>query len=136
MSLNKAILEGNVGRDPEVKHLDDGKIKASFSLATTRSRKDKDGNRNSDWHKIITWGKTAELVEKYVKKGTQLTVVGEINYREFIDKEGVKKDITEIICPEIIFSGHRPSSSPNSQKSDQENSQNNPGSQIDDDLPF
>jgi single-strand DNA-binding protein len=108
--MNKAILHGNVGKDPDVKHLESGKCVAKFSLATTRTYKDKDGNRQSDWHNIIAWGKIAELCEKFVKKGSSLIVVGEINYREYIDRDGVKRNVTEIVCSEIHFAGKKESS--------------------------
>lgn len=107
--MNKAILEGFTGKDPEVKHLDSGKVVAKFSLATTSRRKDKDGKKISDWHNVVCWDKLAELVEKYVKKGSELIIEGEISYRDYTDKEGVKKYFTEIICNGLYFVGKKDS---------------------------
>lgn len=107
--MNKAILYGNVGKDPEVKTFEGGKKKASFSLATTRSFKDKDGNRLTDWHRIVAWGSTADLIEKFIKKGSSLIVEGEIQYRKYTDKDGAEKDITEINCNQVHFTGKKES---------------------------
>ena len=97
MSINKVILSGNVGGDPDVKNLESGKKLAKFSLATTDKNKDK----TTQWHSIIVWEKLAEIVEKYVKKGNYITVIGSISYRDYTDKEGVKKYFTEINAYEI-----------------------------------
>ena len=91
MSINKIILSGNVGKDPEVKNLESGKKIAKFSLATTDKNKDK----TTQWHYIIVWEKLAEIVEKYVKKGSYLTIIGSVSYREY-EKDGVTKYFTEI----------------------------------------
>ncbi|MFA5727407.1 MAG: single-stranded DNA-binding protein [Saccharofermentanaceae bacterium] len=101
--MNKAILHGNTGKDPEIKITDSGKKVARFSLATKSFRKDKDDKNVSDWHNLIFWDKLAELCEKYVKKGSELIVEGEIQYRDYTNKEGVKKYITEIVCHSLEF---------------------------------
>lgn len=96
MSINKIFLSGNVGGDPDVKTLESGKKLAKFSLATTDKNKDK----TTQWHNIIVWEKLAEIVEKYVKKGNYITVIGSISYREY-EKDGVKKYFTEVNAYEI-----------------------------------
>lgn len=103
--MNKAILHGNCGNDPVIRMTETGKKTASFSLATTRNFKDKNGNRPTDWHRIVAWEKTAELIEKFIKKGSSLIVEGEIQYREYTDKDGIKRNITEINCSQIHFTG-------------------------------
>jgi single-strand DNA-binding protein len=104
--MNKVVLHGNVGKDPEVKLVGEKKV-AKFSLATQSFRKDKDGKRISDWHNLIFWDKLAELCEKYIKKGSELIVEGEISYRDYTDKEGVKKYFTEIVCHSLEFCGKK-----------------------------
>jgi single-strand DNA-binding protein len=105
--MNKVTLHGFAGKDPEIKTLDSGKKIAKFSLATQSYRKDKDGNKVTDWHSLVLWEKLADLCEKYVKKGSELVVEGEISYRDYTDKEGVKKYFTEIICNSLEFCGKK-----------------------------
>ena len=105
--MNKVILHGFTGKDPEIKTLESGKKIAKFSIATTSFRKDTDGKKLSDWHSLIFWDKLADLCEKYVKKGTELIVEGEITYRDYTDKDGVKKYFTEIICHSLEFCGKK-----------------------------
>lgn len=105
--MNKWTGHGFTGKDPEVKTLESGKKIAKFTLATTSYRKDKDGNKITEWHSIIAWEKLAELCEKYIKKGSELIVEGEISYRDYTDKDGVKKYFTEIICNGIEFCGKK-----------------------------
>jgi len=109
MGVNKVILVGNVGRDPEVRTLSSGTRLAKFSLATTDHRsKDQDGNPRTEWHNIIAWAYLAEFCEKWVKKGTQLYVEGSIRYDTY-EKDGVKKYFTEINAREIQFVGPKQS---------------------------
>jgi single-strand DNA-binding protein len=105
--MNKVILHGFTGKDPEIKTLESGKKIAKFSLATTSFRKDADGKKLSDWHSLIFWEKLADLCEKYVKKGSELIVEGEITYRNYVDKDGATKYFTEIICNGIEFCGKK-----------------------------
>lgn len=107
MSKNLVVLIGRVGKDPEIKRSDSGKTIATFSFVTSEKYTDKNGEKieNSQWHNIVIWGKLAEVVEKYVKKGDQLSIDGKINYRTYDDKDGNKKYITEIICNELIMLG-------------------------------
>lgn len=105
--MNKWTGHGFTGKDSDVKTLESGKKIAKFTLATQSYRKDKDGNKITEWHTIIAWEKLAELCEKYVKKGTELIVEGEISYRDYTDKDGTKKYFTEIICNGIEFCGKK-----------------------------
>lgn len=108
--MNKAILIGNLGKDPEVKTLDGGNKLAKFVLATSYTYKDKAGEKVSEttWHNILVWGKMADVVEKYMKKGDKVSVVGRIVNRSYTDKEGVKKYTTEINCDEFeMLSGKK-----------------------------
>lgn len=108
MSLNLTVLHGNIGNNPEVKHLESGKVVAKFSLATTRRNKDK----TTDWHTIIVWDKLAELCEKYLKKGSEIVIEGEIQYRNYEDKDGKKVYLTEIIAHQIDFAGGKKEEKP------------------------
>ena len=98
--VNKVILIGNVGKDPEVRRLDSGAVVARFSLATSERYKDKDGNQqeNTEWHNVIVWRQLAEIAEKYVKKGTKLYIEGKVTYRKYTDTNGVEKYITDIVA--------------------------------------
>lgn len=105
--MNKVQLHGFTGKDPEIRTLESGKKIAKFSFATSESYKDLKGERctHTEWHSIIIWDKLAELCEKYIKKGSELILEGKISYRDYTDKEGVKKYFTEIICNSIEFCG-------------------------------
>jgi single-strand DNA-binding protein len=107
--MNKVFLYGNIGKDPDVRTTESGKKVAKFSLATSSFRKDKDGNKITEWHNIVVWDKLAELAEKYIKKGSSLIVDGEISYRTYTDKDGVTKHFTEIICSNMHFTGKKES---------------------------
>ena len=103
MSLNKAMLIGNVGRDPEVRYLDgnSGQAKvATFTLATTERYRDRNGEtrENTEWHNIVAWRNTADVVERFVKKGTQVYIEGRIRTRSWDDQSGNKRYTTEIIA--------------------------------------
>lgn len=109
MSVNKAILVGNVGNDPEVRHLEGGTPVANFSLATSETYNSKSGERvtQTEWHNIVVWRGLAEVVEKYVKKGSQLYIEGRIRTRSWDDKEGNKRYTTEIVCDTMQMLGKR-----------------------------
>lgn len=98
--VNKVILIGNLGKDPELKYLEGNIARASFSLATSEAYKDKSGNRidHTEWHNIVMWRNNAENAEKYLKKGTQIYLEGKIQTRQWTDKEGQKRNVTEIIA--------------------------------------
>jgi len=108
MSINKVILVGNVGRDPEIRHLDKGVAVARFSLATTENYTSKTGEKvsNTEWHNIVAWRGLAEVVEKYVKKGSQLYIEGRLRTRDY-DKDGVKHYATEINADTMQLLGKR-----------------------------
>jgi single-strand DNA-binding protein len=101
--MNKAILYGNVGKDPDVKHLDGGKTVCKFSLATTSFGKEK----TTTWHNIVMWDKLAEVAEKWVKKGSSLIIEGEISNRSYQNKEGQTVYTSEIIAREMHFVGKK-----------------------------
>lgn len=106
---NKVQLIGNVGKEPEIVNLESGKKLAKFSVATNESYKNGNGERITDtqWHNVIAWGKTAELVEKYVNKGKEVGVEGKLTSRSWDDKDGAKRYITEVVCNELLLLGQK-----------------------------
>ena len=104
MSINKVILVGHVGKDPVVRYFDKGVAKASFSLATSESYTNQQGETitSTEWHNIVLWRSLAEVAEKTVKKGTQVYIVGKIKTRSYVDKDGVNKYITEILADTML----------------------------------
>jgi single-strand DNA-binding protein len=108
-SLNKAIIIGNLGSDPEVRTTGGGSRVAQFSVATSRRWTTNSGEQQekTEWHRIVCWGKLADVVEKYLKKGQQVYVEGEIQYRQYEDKDGVTKYSTEINARELMMLGGR-----------------------------
>jgi len=112
--MNRVTLHGFTGKDPEIKTLESGKKIAKFTFATSESHKDSTGNKQTttEWHSCIVWDKLADLCEKYVKKGSELILEGKITYRDYTDKEGVKKYFTEIVCNGIEFCGSKKESTP------------------------
>lgn len=106
--VNKVILLGRLGKDPEVKSFDGGNKIANFSIATTEKHKDKDGNmvENTDWHNIIIkFTKQAEVAEKYLKKGMLIYIEGKLKNRSLDNKDGVKQHVTEISCDNFQMLG-------------------------------
>lgn len=99
MSVNRVYLIGNVGRDPEVRYLESGTAVSKFSLATSETYKNRNGEKitNTEWHNIVLWRGLAEMSEKYITKGMQIFVEGKITTRTWDDKEGNKRYTTEII---------------------------------------
>jgi len=104
---NKVQLIGHVGNDPEILNLESGKKLAKFSIATNESYKNSKGEKITDtqWHNIVAWGKTAELIETYVPKGKEIGIEGKLTSRSYEDKDGVKKYITEVVCSELLLMG-------------------------------
>lgn len=100
MSVNRAILVGRLGRDPETRHTGAGQSVCNFSLATDESFKDKSGERRkrTEWHKIVVWGKQAEIAQQYLKKGSLVYLEGRIQSREWTDKENEKRTALEIVA--------------------------------------
>jgi len=109
MSVNKVILVGNVGKDPETRHLEGGNTVSKFSLATSEVYKNKDGEKitNTEWHNIVLWRGLAEIAEKYVKKGSQLYIEGRIRTRNYTDQDNNTRYITEIIGDVMQMLGKR-----------------------------
>ena len=148
MSVNKVILVGNVGKDPEVRHLDSGVAVANFPLATSESYTAKNGDKvtTTEWHNIVLWRGLADVAEKYVTKGRQLYIEGRIRTRSYDDKDGNKKYITEIYGDVMQMLGNRDSNqsddtggSPASSAGNQTNNVKEPDIDVpegDDDLPF
>ncbi len=104
---NKVQLIGNLGNDPEIINLESGKTLAKFSIATNESYKNAKGEKVTDtqWHNIVAWGKTAEIIEKYVTKGKEVAIEGKLISRSYETKEGEKRYITEVVCNEILMLG-------------------------------
>ena len=128
--VNKVILVGNLGKDPEVRYLDNGVAVANFSLATTESYKNKQGERVSqtEWHNIVLWRGLAEVAEKYLKKGSSIYVEGRIKNRKWEDKDGNTRYNTEILGDNMTMLGAKPSLEDTSIKTNTQ--------ETNDDLPF
>jgi single-strand DNA-binding protein len=105
--INKVILIGNLGKDPDIMRLESGVKKASFSLATTEVYKNKEGAKteHTEWHNIVLWRGLAEVAENYLKKGNTVYIEGRIRRREYEDKEGQKRSITEILGDTMTMLG-------------------------------
>ena len=103
--INKVILIGHLGKDPEIKYLEGNIAKLSFSLATSEIFKDKNGNKSEhvEWHNLVFWRNLAENGNKILRKGMQIYVEGKLKTREWIDREGIKKNITEIIGETFVL---------------------------------
>jgi single-strand DNA-binding protein len=109
MSVNKVILVGRLGRDPETRFTAGGQAVANFSVATDESYKDRNGERQkrTEWHKIVVWGKQAEIAQQYLKKGSLVFIEGRIQSREWQDKEGQKRTSFEIVANNFRMLGGR-----------------------------
>jgi len=109
MSVNKVILVGRLGRDPETRFTGSGQAVCNFSMATDETYKDRSGERQkrTEWHKIVVWGKQAEIAQQYLKKGSLLYLEGRIQSREWNDKEGQKRTSFEIVASNFRMLGSR-----------------------------
>jgi single-strand DNA-binding protein len=107
--VNRVILLGNLGKTTEVRHLENGRTKASFSLATNEVYKNKEGQKvtNTDWHNIVLWTPLAEIAEKYLKKGKQVYLEGKLTNRSYTDQEGQVKYITEVVGQHRVLLGNQ-----------------------------
>jgi single-strand DNA-binding protein len=107
--VNKVILLGNLGKDPELSYLPSGQSVAKFSLATSRKYKDKSGELKdeTEWHNIVAWGKLGEIAAQYLKKGRQAYVEGRIRSRNWEDREGKQRTTVEIVADEVVMVGAR-----------------------------
>ncbi|MBY0267197.1 MAG: single-stranded DNA-binding protein [Burkholderiales bacterium] len=109
-SVNKVILVGNLGRDPEVRYMPSGDAMANLNLATTDSWKDKksgDKQEKTEWHRVVMFGKTAEIAGEYLKKGSQVYIEGRLQTRKWTDKEGQERYTTEIVADRMQMLGSR-----------------------------
>jgi len=104
---NKVQLIGNTGNDPEIINLESGKKLAKLTIATNESYKNDKGEKVTDtqWHNVVAWGKTAEIIEKYVTKGKEVAVEGKLTHRSYEDKNGEKRYITEVLAAELLLLG-------------------------------
>ena len=104
---NKVQLIGNLGNDPEIITLESGKKLAKFTIATNESYKNASGEKVTDtqWHNIVAWGKTVEIIEKYVTKGKEVAIEGKLTTRSYENKEGEKRYFTEVVCNELLMLG-------------------------------
>ena len=109
-SLNKVMLIGNLGKDPEVRAIPSGVKVANFSIATTESYTDKNNQKvdKTEWHNIVMWRGLAEVAEKYLKKGNQVFIEGKLTTRSWDDQNGQKKYMTEIVADNMVMLGGRP----------------------------
>jgi single-strand DNA-binding protein len=107
MSLNKVMLIGNLGKDPELRFTPQGRAVARFSLATSESWTDQQGQKQdrTEWHNVVVWGKQAETCGQYLSKGRQVYIEGSVRSRQYDDKEGQKRYITEVIAQRVQFLG-------------------------------
>ncbi len=109
-SVNKVILVGNCGRDPEIRYLPSGGAVANVSIATTSRRKDRNSGEfveETQWHRVTFFERLAEIVGEYVKKGTPIYIEGRLTYRKYTDKDGIEKNATDIIASEMQLLGGR-----------------------------
>lgn len=104
---NKVQLIGNLGNDPEIINLESGKRLAKFTIATNETYKNNKGEKVTDtqWHNVVAWGKTAEIIEKYLTKGKEVAVEGKLTSRSYETKEGEKRYVTEVVCNELLMLG-------------------------------
>jgi single-strand DNA-binding protein len=109
-SVNKVILIGNLGRDPELRYTKDGRAVANFTLATSDRWRDKEGasQERTEWHRIVVWDKQAENCAQYLQKGRSVYIEGRLQTREWEDREGQKRQTTEIVAANVTFLGNRP----------------------------
>lgn len=145
-SLNKVMLLGRLGADPEIKYIPSGQAVSNFNLATSYSWKDDSGNlqTKTDWHRIVVWGKLAETCHEYLKKGSKLYMEGSLQTRQYEDKDGQKRYITEVRMNDMIMldskgSGegyNRSAAATSDQPGNDLDAPATPKSSIDDDLPF
>ena len=104
---NTVQLIGNVGNDPEIKNFDGGKKLANLTISTNESYKNDKGEKveKTEWHRVVAWGNTAEIIEKYVTKGLQIAVEGKLTHRSYDDKNGEKRFVTEVLANEVLLLG-------------------------------
>ena len=137
--VNKVVLIGNTGQDPEVRHLESGVAVANFNLATNETYKDKNGDKvtQTEWHRIVLWRGLAEVAEKFVKKGELLYIEGRLRTRSWDDKDGNKRYTTEVFADTMKMLGKKSDrSSDDQQESAGQREETTVGNVENDDLPF
>ncbi|MBL6963683.1 MAG: single-stranded DNA-binding protein [Bacteroidetes bacterium] len=142
-SVNKVILVGNVGKDPELRTFDSGTTKASFSLATSETYKNREGEKvtNTEWHNLVVWGNLTKVVEQFVRKGSQIYVEGKLTSRSY-ETDGITKYITEVRVNDLVLLGRREDAEARSTQSENTSKPESPAPASDDspaeadDLPF
>jgi single-strand DNA-binding protein len=135
-SVNKVILIGNLGQDPELRYTSAGVAVATFTLATNESWKDQDGNtqERTQWHNLVAWRKLAEICGEYLKKGSRIYAEGRLQYRTYDDKSGVKRYVTEIVLDQMMMLDSRNSAAGSGVQAPAASEE--PGPDKADDLPF
>ena len=136
MSLNKVMLIGNVGKDPEIRHLENGVAVVTLPIATSERFKDRNGDvkEQTEWHNVVFWRNLAEIVEKHVRKGSQVFIEGRLRTRNWEDQSGQKRYATEIVADTMRLLGRRPEGQDNKPVSPV--SPEIDSSEGEDDLPF
>jgi single-strand DNA-binding protein len=136
--VNKAILIGRLGKDPEVRYTPDGAMVTNFNLATDEQWKDKNGEKvqRTEWHKIVTFGKLAEICGNYLVKGKLVFIEGRIQTRSWEDKDGVKRFTTEIVAGNMQMLDSRGQTKADGSSIDATNANSGPGNAPDEDVPF
>tara|TARA_B100001540_G_C15572601_1_gene535661 strand:+ start:58 stop:495 length:438 start_codon:yes stop_codon:yes gene_type:complete len=142
--VNKVILVGNLGKDPEVKYLENGTAVANFTVATSESYKDKEGKRidQTEWHNVVVWRKLAEIAETYLKKGSQIYLEGKLRTRSWEDQQGNKRYTTEVVADTFTMLGKKEESQSSQNAQNSFTPSNNPTTssqdklEEEDDLPF
>jgi single-strand DNA-binding protein len=139
--VNKVILVGNLGSDPQIRYTPNGTAVANFNIATTERFTNKNGEKESrtEWHRIVAWGRLAEICNEYLKKGKQIYVEGRLQTRQWEDKDGNKQKSTEIVANNMVMlgrAGDAGDAAPQEFQADEEATQEAPAGKQEDDLPF
>ena len=137
-SVNKVILIGNLGKDPELRYTSSGVAVATFSIATNEQWRDQDGNQQekTEWHNIVAWRKLAEICGEYLKKGGKIYLEGRLQYRTYDDKNGVKRYVTEIVMDQMVMLDSRGGGAPAASGEPSAPPQQEGAGEKSDDLPF
>jgi single-strand DNA-binding protein len=141
--VNRVILLGNLGKDPESRALENGRTRVTFTLATNEVYKNKEGEKvtNTEWHNVVLWTPLAEIAEKYLSKGKQVYIEGKLNSRSYVDKEGQTKYITEIVGQNLVLLGSKGSEAGDTERIGIANTRDSNQSNVEestysDELPF
>ena len=137
-TVNKVMLIGRLGADPQLKYTPSGRANVNFNLATNASWKDQDGNmqERTDWHRIVAWGKLAEVIGEWLKKGSSVYIEGRLQTRSYDDQNGVKKYITEVVASDLEMLGGGAGRGGSDQSSDMPPADPMDAGEPEDDLPF